>query len=732
VCDTSSFYINTHLTSDAVPQARTRLTELLDHTLTLAHSSSEPILTINTYTPSSLQAVLASAHTSSATKYEAYLKRRKAGGPRELFPTQEHAKEWLKLAAVVKYVDGGWISSIMNEVAGTQLLEDDTRQGSTSLQAGKMAWQVISEEFGDGDLEKNHIFMYYALMDQLGVGARDPSDGTALPGHMKGFDGLREDEGVPRCWTAAIAQQCVGLLSTEYFAEALGFNMAYETLPYHLLVTSRELRELDIDDTYFALHITIDNADSGHAALARLAVERYLEGVKRDKGEPAMQSAWRRVQAGFLLADCLPTTPWSPIEFEKVPNSDSWRPASSSTSTSVQPANANEKAMAHLMKRKASAAEKMHCPSKMVIKKRTLEQWLDPSTLTEEKSLEFVRAMADSRVMIKKGDVAGSRLMKELEWGGRMFGAFSRGEVDVVRRWISSLGEDASDGKDRVTYRSFTGRILEVPSTTSDNPAGAHDVPSPTGNCNSPPSFRSFTDLLAYPLPALPSGSLPRLVPLWLTSLTLLQNFPLSPTKLSSPLGMSIIRLIRSQAGFAPLHQSTDICAGLDDFGMGQSQGEEHDVNGLWEVAERLVARRVGQEIRLVDMLNHGQKGTMPKSRKITRDCESLLEMRNSPYKHQADLLGLTLGFARALHGHKSVEEALDRRNLNVDVKRIVSEEVETIRECIEVELDRRRGTTATAETESTSIEEYWSDFVRGYVSAVDMVREHSIEAGSD
>jgi hypothetical protein len=41
---------------------------------------------------------------SSTSRYEAYLARRKQGGPREMFPTREYAKEWLRLAGVVKYM----------------------------------------------------------------------------------------------------------------------------------------------------------------------------------------------------------------------------------------------------------------------------------------------------------------------------------------------------------------------------------------------------------------------------------------------------------------------------------------------------------------------------------------------------------------------------------------------------------------------------------------------------
>ena len=72
-------------------------------------------------------------------------------------------------------------------------------QGVQERRAAKLAWQVMSEEFGDGDLSKNHVHIYNGLLKRL--------DGAASTGDEPGFDGLSKDEGIPRCWIAAVAQQ---------------------------------------------------------------------------------------------------------------------------------------------------------------------------------------------------------------------------------------------------------------------------------------------------------------------------------------------------------------------------------------------------------------------------------------------------------------------------------------------------------------------------------------------
>jgi len=52
-----------------------------------------------------------------------------------------------------------------------------------------MARQVISEEFGDGDLGKNHVYGYHHLIETLGVGGRN-EQAYALRGDVRGSDGI--------------------------------------------------------------------------------------------------------------------------------------------------------------------------------------------------------------------------------------------------------------------------------------------------------------------------------------------------------------------------------------------------------------------------------------------------------------------------------------------------------------------------------------------------------------
>lgn len=696
---------------------------LLDQTVSEAKTSPKgTIVDISAYDRQNLRDFLSTAHKSSATRYEAYIARRKAGGPREMFPTREFAQEWVKLAAVVKYADGGWLGGVLDVGSGKSkgLASKGQSGGKLERMVGKMAWQVISEEFGDGDIEKNHVYVYEKLLDQLHLGGKT-EDGHTRPGWMQDFDGLRPDEGVPRCWTAAIAQQCIGLLAStrEFFPEAIGFNMAYESLPYHLLVTTRELRELKINDYYFALHVSIDNADSGHAALARLAVERYLEGVKERDGEVAMQYMWKRVQAGFTLAEGLPTTPSGPVNFEQVKRDEDgstrWRAV---TSVKAVPApTAIEDKVSALMIRKSEAAAKMHCPSRMTIKGQTIEQWLDPQTLTQDKALAFIRALGEKKPWVKPGDAAGSKLIKELEWGGRMFGAFSRQETELMREWVRRMGDEKEEVDAAGAYRAFVGENgsdldqveSEVFGRTLDDLLDAYHSVDPADivrGWNSDPSRVDLESVLNADIPVDIASASPNTshLALWFLSTSLLEHFPLSPTKFATPLGMTVLRVLRSQLGFGALHKEEDICAGIDDV---KDEHEEGDMIGLWELGEKMhLALNDGKAMRDITDLDAGSSPV------VRRICEEMMELRKRPYGNQSILLGLALGFTRALHGSGSMTSLLGDVTDRETSRRIAEEEEDAIMEHVR----RRRGEDREGEWES--------DFVKGYERAVKAVQE--------
>ncbi|KAF9729260.1 hypothetical protein PMIN06_000161 [Paraphaeosphaeria minitans] len=543
-------------------ECRELLISLLSATIAEAQKhKDDTILTLEKFSPEKLQKLLAAKDDDVTDRYKEYITRRKAGGPRELFGDQAEAKWWLKQAAPVKYVDGAWLGHINN-----------VRTPFALRKIAKNAWQVMSEELGDGDLAKNHVHIYRTLMDDINAGlpAADSED------FIHARHGLDE----ARCWKAAVAQLLISLFPHEFLPEALGFNMAYESLPLHLLKTITELREVFLNAYYFELHICIDNADTGHAAMAMTAVVDYITLIERTEGQEAAKIAWRRVQAGYILAEGLPTTPERPSLKRKV------------NDASPFPRSETERQLLEVFAAKCAVAHKIHCNSRLKIGRRSLVEWLEPHAFANPNwQKDFLHDLSNCKPWVIKGNSEKSKLVKELSWEGRMFGSFMQSEVLIVKAWINELGTAPEASlPDPMVYPNFTNQSSSNQSfLESRNSDILEQYPVLSGAPMLPELARTLYENLSdvireEPPVDISSISLRNLLPLWFTSTALLESLPSVPVRAADTFGSAVIRVLRAQAGF-------DIegpgVAGMEEVW----RTESGDARGIVELGLEMCAR---------------------------------------------------------------------------------------------------------------------------------------------
>jgi hypothetical protein len=170
--------------------------------------------------------------------YAKYLAARRAGQPRRYFSCRSHALSFLQRVAPTKLVDGAWLYGVLQHWRNHRFYS---------------LIRTYLEELGDGDVERNHVAVYQRLLAENGC--------EILPE-------LSDEH-----YVQGVLQLALGYHADEFMPELIGYNLGYEQLPLHLLITAFELNELRIDPHYFTLHVTIDNASSGHA---RKAVQSVL------------------------------------------------------------------------------------------------------------------------------------------------------------------------------------------------------------------------------------------------------------------------------------------------------------------------------------------------------------------------------------------------------------------------------------------------------------------------
>ncbi|KAK6335010.1 hypothetical protein TWF718_010452 [Orbilia javanica] len=531
-----------------LPQARDVLISLLSETLEQACKTPDAgILSIEHYSRDALFKFQQQEDNKIMDMWEKYLARRKAKGPREMFATREEAKWWILQSSPVKYVDGAWLGHINKITTPFEL-----------RRVAKHAWQVLSEELGDGDLEKNHVYLYHRLME------------TVEPGFPTGdnIDYIHPRHGLNEhgVWKAALGQLLISLFPTQFLPEIIGFNMHYEAMALETLKVSKELKELGYDPYYFVLHISIDNADSGHTAIALETAVEYLDLIRKRDGDAAVEHTWKRIQAGYILSKGLPTAPVCP-RFKKPA-------AAPPVEKEIFPRSLLEAELIRIFKAKAAVSQKIHCNSRIKFGGQTIAEWLAPNGLeSQQQQMEFLDALGNAEPWVFKGDSGKSRLMKELAWQGRMFGSFTQSETLALKQWIDSLGASKT-----VPNPKFYWSFINEPEISSNKAFNRLDI-----RVHHPVFAQLPVDsILSQPLPSTTHlsrapeidikapTSLEMLFPLWFTHPCLLEHFICVPAQTTTPMACSVIRLLRAQSGFAP---EDAVVAGMDEVRRKESTG---------------------------------------------------------------------------------------------------------------------------------------------------------------
>lgn len=208
----------------------------------------------------SLPGVLHESHNQTAQAYRSYLDGRHAGAPRRYFSCRSHAMYFLRAVAPTKLVDGAWLYGLLEHW-------QDPRLASLI--------QTYLEELGCGNVRQNHVVLYKQLLARYGCD------------HWQ--------NGPDEHFTQGAVQLALAHHADDFLPELIGFNLGYEQLPLHLPITAYELNELDIDPYYFSLHVTIDNASTGHA---RKALQSVLDCAPKIG---SVAEFHRRVGNGYRL-----------------------------------------------------------------------------------------------------------------------------------------------------------------------------------------------------------------------------------------------------------------------------------------------------------------------------------------------------------------------------------------------------------------------------------------------
>jgi hypothetical protein len=491
-------------------------------------------------------------------------------------------------------VDGAWLGHI-NKATTPFALRHITNN----------AWQILSEEYGDGDIEKHHVHVFSTLMQNVDTDLPRPDKQEFIdPKHW-------QESPNSSIWKSAVAQLLISLFPGEFLPEILGFNLHFECVTEETLIASRELRELGFDPYYFLLHVSIDNMDSGHTAMALKVIVDYMEYLRAEKDDDEFQRVWRGIQTGYTLSKTLGCSEESPISQHDLDLDSSFL------------GRKQETAVEKIFKSKALACHRIHCGLKTKIGYRTLDEWLNPEAITSPSwGAEFLHHLGRTKRLVQRRDSEKSKLIQELSWRGKMFGAFTENEVQVVKSWIDDLPPLDQ------TYWEFLGEIRR-PSPDGGTRHGKGTaravVPSYVASKLNGERQRDL-EVPAATIPMRGDGlRINRLIPLWFAHPVLLESFISVPARTATPLGCCILRFIRAQSGF-----------GIETPGVAGIDESHRTLLGLSEMGLELL-RRQGLE----------EPGTLDEALEMWPSdfaCQ-MLQLSRHPISQTPTLLGLASAF---------------------------------------------------------------------------------------
>jgi hypothetical protein len=346
--------------------------------------------------PEALPGWLAAGAAAVGREYQSYLDEREAGAPRRYFVHKAHAQHFLRGVAPTKLVDGAWLYGLLHRFADPRFA---------------LPIQAYLEELGEGRAEKNHVALYRKLL--AGQGCDD-------------WQELDDTHFVQGAIQLALAEN-----AERFLPEVLGFNLGYERLPLHLLITACELRELGIDPYYFILHVTVDNVGDGHA---KKAVNSLFAAWPRVGNSTDF---YRRLRNGYRLNDLGASTPAVIDDFDP------------------------EREVVAVLRKKSALGRFMHSGHTRFAG-RDVNEWL-----AEPGRVPGFLSVLQQRGWIKRHQNPDTSPFWRLIEGprARMFGVFSTRQRQLIYDWIAGDWTRRGDTADPVRPcssrppRSSTGSV---------------------------------------------------------------------------------------------------------------------------------------------------------------------------------------------------------------------------------------------------------------------------------
>lgn len=174
-------------------------------------------------------------------------------------------------------IDGAWLQGMLT-------------QNCIHSEYGRILFQILYEEAGEGDATRHHANVYRELLHEMGI--KPPAIETRE--FIQWTRLLDSSFEIPVFWLS------VSCFPRHFMPEILGLNLAVELAgvggPY--MQARDTLRHFKLPTLFVDIHLAADNIAQGHTAKSLLAIKLYMDQVAAREGPHNLDSTWRRIWSG--------------------------------------------------------------------------------------------------------------------------------------------------------------------------------------------------------------------------------------------------------------------------------------------------------------------------------------------------------------------------------------------------------------------------------------------------
>lgn len=245
------------------------------------------------YTPQALDARLAQIYEINRTSAAAYSPIDVDTEP--LFTDRDRVVERIRQLAPFNQMDGSWLRHIVHA-------------GPTD-QIRSLLTEIWMDEVGAGDPSQNHANVYTDLLRSVGI-YMPPITSEAYATNPDLWDSS---------YSSPVYQHAISQFTDTYYPEILGMTLYLEWEANALEKQVKLYRYYGFTPLFYQLHVAIDNAADGHAAMALEAVKAYMDHVRAESGTQEMEKHWERVWNGYISFGFVGGGGWE-YKFENPPS----------------------------------------------------------------------------------------------------------------------------------------------------------------------------------------------------------------------------------------------------------------------------------------------------------------------------------------------------------------------------------------------------------------------------